>query len=644
MVRSRAAAVAVLAVSVLLGVLLRLAPSLAHPPARFLGDGATIARLALAAAPHARLPAVDSLAEAPAGRPLRPALPPGLIVSAGTFHRLLKALGSRDASFDLALFGALCGGLIALPVFLWASVAFPGPWAAPAAAFLAVILPAHLHRTFGYLVRYDAPGSLAITAFLALVAAAFAAPHTSDRRLLGTAAGVALAIAAWAWRVSLLAPPLVAAFVVLWVVLRGDAETMRDVLTPLVIVATLLLPRIGYLGAQRYVFSPAWLAILAMTAALWTPPARSRRPFERVGMLVVALAAGLAAARFFPFENPYASATNLAPLRLGLLFGQRVNATPHEALMLSVEELSAVMPAALLVGAMFLAWVGPWFALAAPLSGWLRGHTRPRPSSWSASHVFLAAVAIAWFVLSVMFYRTKVLLAPVAAVVVAGLLQRAIAGGFGRAPAGPKPAPARAPARGGRVRQASAPRPGRGLGVVVTLGILVSIAATAAIAVQVTATRRAELEPEAAAVFDWLRTHRAAGTPVAATWGEGFEIEAYANRATLSDGFLESPESVRRVEAFARASLAQSPESLAVFCRRYGARQLVVPPSTQLLSVAMLTGDPLVAKLRNSQPLTPTEADKALVRMMVYGRDEPPFRKVFEQGLWRVYALPDSGS
>ena len=99
-----------------------------------------------------------------------------------------------------------------------------------------------------------------------------------------------------------------------------------------------------------------------------------------------------------------------------------------------------------------------------------------------------------------------------------------------------------------------------------------------------------------------------------------------------------------RVEAFARASLATSPESLAAFCRRYGARQLVVPPSTQLLSIAMLTGDPLVAKLQNAQPLTPAEADKALVRMMVYGRDEPPLRKVFEQGLWRVYALPDSAS
>ncbi len=640
MLRSRAAALTVLALSLVLGVALRLSPSLARPPAQFLADGATIARLALDAAPHGRLPAIDSLAEAPGGRPLRPSLPPGLIVSAGLFHRVLRSLGSRDANFDLALFGALCGGLIAVPVFFWARAAFPGAWAAPAAALLAVILPAHLHRTFGYLVRYDPPGSLAITTFLALVASAFAPANLRDRRLLGIGAGVALAIAAWTWRVSLVAPPLVAAFVLLWVVLRGDAEAMREVLTPMVLVASLLLPRIGYLGAQRYVFSPAWLAILAMTAALWTPPVLNRRPFERLGTLLVALAAGIAASRLFPFVNPYASATNLGPIRLALLFGLPVTATPHEMLMLSVEELSAVTPPALLVGAMFLAWLGPWFALAAPLFGWLRGHTRPRPSTWRADHVFLAVVAIAWFVLSVMFYRTKVLLAPVVAVIVAGLLQRALERGFGRTAS--QPAAARAPGRPGRGRTpATTSRPGRGLGVAISLGILASTIATAAIAVQITATRHSALDPDTAAVLAWLRAHRAGETPVATTWAEGFDVEAYARRATLSDGFLESPESVRRVEEFARASLATSPESLAAFCRRYGARQLVVPPSTQLLSVAMLTGDPLVAKLRNAQPLTPAEADRALVRMMVYGRDEPPFRKVFEQGLWRVYQLPD---
>ena len=250
----RAAPWLLLALAILLGVLLRLAPTLGRPGTQFLADGATIARLAVDASRTGRLPAVDSLAEAPAGRPLGPYLPPGFIVSAGILHR---ALGARDANFDLALFGALCGGLIALPVFFWTRFASGGRRAAPIAALLAVIVPAHLHRTFGYLMRYDAPGSLAVITFLALVAGALASTARRERVLFGLAAGVALALAAWTWRVSLLAPVLVVGFAAAWTIARGEAEATREWLTPLVLVATALLPAIEYLGIQRYVLSPA---------------------------------------------------------------------------------------------------------------------------------------------------------------------------------------------------------------------------------------------------------------------------------------------------------------------------------------------------------------------------------------------------
>src|SRR5260221_687116 len=85
------------------------------------------------------------------------------------------------------------------------------------AAAFAVLLPGHLHGTFGCLVGYAAPGSLAIPAFLALGAAALGGSGPRARRRLGAGAGVPLGVGAGAWRVSLLAPPLVAAFVLLWV-------------------------------------------------------------------------------------------------------------------------------------------------------------------------------------------------------------------------------------------------------------------------------------------------------------------------------------------------------------------------------------------------------------------------------------------
>src|SRR5262249_47270173 len=97
-----------------------------------------------------------------------------------------------------------------------------------------------------------------------------------------------------------------------------------------------------------------------------------------------------------------------------------------------------------------------------------------------------------------------------------------------------------------------------------------------------------------------------------------------------------------RVREIAHDFFRRDPDSLAAWCRARGATHLLVPPSTELLPVALLANDPIVAKLRASQPLTPLEADRVLIRMMVFGRDEPPFRKVFESGLWRVYRIEDA--
>ena len=174
------------------------------------------------------------------------------------------------------------------------------------------------------------------------------------------------------------------------------------------------------------------------------------------------------------------------------------------------------------------------------------------------------------------------------------------------------------------------------------LGVLAfATLATAASTLDLVRSRRSRLDADFAAALAWLRDHRAGETPLVAPWGQGFEIETYAGRATVMDGFLESADGLARIERFARAAFVRSPDSLAAYCRTFGARQLLVPPSSALLSLALVAGDPLAAKLRAAAPLTPAEADRALVRMMVYGRDEPPFRKAYERGLWRVYELPD---
>jgi hypothetical protein len=91
--------------------------------------------------------------------------------------------------------------------------------------------------------------------------------------------------------------------------------------------------------------------------------------------------------------------------------------------------------------------------------------------------------------------------------------------------------------------------------------------------------------------------------------------------------------------AFAGAGMAHAPDSLAAFCRRHRSGWLLVPPSTHLYGLAVVARAPFVAKLLPGKPLTPAEADRVLVQMMVFGREYPGFEKVFEKDRYRVYRV-----
>jgi asparagine N-glycosylation enzyme membrane subunit Stt3 len=632
---SRSVSIAGLVLALLVGVLLRLWPSTHPPGTRFIADSAAIARLALASAPTGRLPSVDSLAEAPGGRSLGPVLAPGLIVSAGVFARAVAALGGHDRALSLVWFGALCGGLIAVPVFLWARLAWGPGWAAPFSALAIACLPAHLHRTFGYFLRYDAAGSLLVTAQLAALAAALAATRASVRRGWAAAAALLLLAALWQWRVPLVVPLLEAGFVVLVLLIRGAGPELRDTFPPMVLIVTPGLFGLEYLRAQGFPLSFTWLAVAAIAGVLFVPRLAPGR--ARAGERAVWVAAGLALAfvisRLTASPSPYSAAAGLLPLKVKMLLHLPVSPTPIETLLLSIEELSVLPPLPLTIGAMNLAFLGPWLVLA-PLGFWLLAG-RPgwrRIAAMRADHLLLITIGAAFLVLTVLLARTKVLLAPLAAVVAAGLLNRLLQ------PV-PPGRPARPPSRG--TRRAAVPAPAHGTSVrrMMAALLVLCVAGNAAVSVGIAGSRDSRPEPEFLEALRWLREHTAPGAVVATVWEKGYEVQSYAERPTLTDGFLESDVVLRRVNEVAHAFLQPSAEPLAAWCRAHGARDLLVPPSTQLLPVALLTGDPIVPKLRASRALTPAEADRVLIRMMVFGQDEPPFTKVFESGFWRVYRL-----
>jgi asparagine N-glycosylation enzyme membrane subunit Stt3 len=199
--------------AVAVGTLLRLAVVWTDPAADFLNDSAYHWRMVNAAVAHGHVPEPDVLSDPPAGRDVASLLPLELYRSAAAFHAAASGLGSRDLRFNVLLFVALAGGLVALPVWAAARAMLGGGWAPVAAAFLAALSPAHLHRTYAYWLRYDALGTLLIVAHLA-----FALRALNGRRVwIESALSAACLFASIAtWRVALAIPVIEIGFVVVW--------------------------------------------------------------------------------------------------------------------------------------------------------------------------------------------------------------------------------------------------------------------------------------------------------------------------------------------------------------------------------------------------------------------------------------------
>jgi len=602
----RAAVPLILALLVVAGAALRMAPVWRDPGLAPLSDAANHARLALLASAPGGLPAVDSLSNAPQGRRLARDLPLGLYRSAAAFHRVLAGLGARDARANLYLFIALGGALIVVPVYLGARARFGDPRAALLAALIATCLPAHLDRTLAHRVRFDAPGITLCALHAAFALRALTAPAGRGRRLEALASAVCLVLAAWMWRVALVLPAIESLFVLGWLAGRGRDEAVRDWWVVTVAVATVGFLGVGYLREQRFVVSASWLLPVAAAALALAMPERAQRSLPARLALVAGVAGlALAAGRWLVPREAYGSILGALLARFRVWLAPGAPLTLAERLRLDVDELSGMSPLRFLIGIKDFFLIGPW-CLAAPL---LPGRRRepgsgPRPAAW-----LLAAWVVALALLTLLFVRNKALLAPFFAMVAGGVFVA-----LQRAPGG------------------------RGL----RLAFLASVVATGALGVLLATSRASRLEPSFAAALEGLRERTPRDATVLALWGSGYEIQAYAGRRTVVDGLLESPENERRILEINAAFLGDDDAALERLCREYGVTHLLVPPREGLFSAAREAGDALADRIQFGVPLAPEDARRTLVELML-GRAPAAFQPVFQSGDWRIYRFAAEG-
>lgn len=635
-----------------LGIALRLVPTWSNPGNTWVADAAGHYRLVAALVDHGRLPDPDTLTDLPRGRSLGRFLPLGLYTTAAAWHHAAAWFGERDLGWSLSRFTAVAGALIAWPAWVGARAIGAGPWGAAVAALVAVAAPAHLQRTTAFMLRYDALGSLWFAVHLLLGAAALGASKRRRALMLSILSGLGLVGALAVWRVPLLAPVLEAVCVTFLAIARPPSAALRLWMGATGAALVVACVMFQYLRAQSHLFSLTTAIVVAIAAVLQIPflSRSSTRVGTRAAAILLAVVAAAALSAWLAPGGDYEALGKLLRVRLTGILGLGGTVDPMARVMLSVKELGP-MAVHELWGPSGFSWLALWL-LAAPVALWLRSGCSL--GEWVRAGrdplVMTLAVTGGLVALSLFAMRHRILLDPLVASL-AGLcvsrfanegrgpsslsLMEGAAQDHGRHPATPatgSPSTRRKRAARGRALATRGRIVGRlALGTLVPcLAILLNDAWSSAIK---SVTR---LDPGMSATIAYLQAQGERG-PVLNTWDRGYELQRYASCATVTDGLLESEVNQEHILTAARAYLASTPDSLAALCERFGVRYLVVPPSWHFLGEAMAAGDPLAAKMKAGLSLSPQEADRVLIRMMLKGTREPPFEPVFESGRYRVY-------
>ncbi len=625
---SRRATALTLTLCVGVGLVLRLLPWLLDPGFALRSDAAYHVRLVSLTVAQSRMPERDTLSEAPEGRRLAEHLPFGLYVAAAAFHRTLSPLDHADVRTHLIALIALAGALVTIPVYFATRAVGGTPRAGWLAAFVIATLPGHLHRTFGYWVRYDALGVTLLVAHLAFALRALR--HSRTRWVDALAATLFAVAAASVWRVSLVFPVLEAAFALAVLTARGAEPPLRDWMLATAALGTAAFAMLPPMAAQHFIGSGAWVFVIAAAVGCVMPwGGRGSRPWRRVVVAACVMGAALVVT-WRAGASPYPGTLELLAVKLRQLVAGAPNVSPWSRLQLDVLELYGLTPGALLIGPQQFLALGPWFIAAPFVLRRLAGRTwRQALDALAGPTGLLAFVSLAFIVLTLVFSRNKVLPAPCVAVTF-GRVGAAIGSWRSRG----APSPSRGAGKDPRRRSGTTTDAGNIAFVVRTLFAL-CVAATAVCGVMLAASRRPDLIPDLDAAAAFLRSHTRTGAIVAAPWQYGYDLQSLADRPTAVDGLLESPENRRRILELYAAFMARDASQLARFCAQQHVGYVVVPPFDDLSHIAWVVEPAMAEHIEAGANPTPDEMRCTLLRLM-RGETVPNFETVYANATFRV--------
>jgi asparagine N-glycosylation enzyme membrane subunit Stt3 len=499
------------------------------------------------------VPVLDPLSTYPEGKAVTTLLPTGLYDACAAFGRGVSLFGSFPLTTIVLLFCALCGSLIALPVYFISLELYRSSPVALVSAALAGLIPVYVERTLCYWYRDEILGVpllfLSFLFFLKLF------DSSDDRRaLLNGSIAMALLVAAfYVWRLCVL---FLAAYAItlVYLVLRSRKNIRR-----VVIAGLLLLCVCGIL----FLFIPGFGRINPESHYGGFPKAVLEIGLKRLGV-----------------RTEFSGFTRLVFDNLEL-----ASVSPREMFGWHMLSLSAGFPL------VFLA-----------MSFGRRERTDQRD--------VVCAFVVLFGVLALLVHRNVVFLAPLVATT-----------------AGESLTVVRDPRRGKTVRYAM---------LAVSL-VLLTKTASGGYRMASAWHRDSRLRNSLAQALAKIQDLTPPGAAIACNWADGYMVQSYGNRPTLTDGLFESREIVSRILEESEAYYSDDESKLWSYCVRHGAAYLLVPVR-RTQSYAHQAG---VAYETYYAPAGPTAAGKATVlfRLIHEPGSVKHFRELYRNPMYVLYQV-----
>jgi hypothetical protein len=154
-------------------------------------------------------------------------------------------------------------------------------------------------------------------------------------------------------------------------------------------------------------------------------------------------------------------------------------------------------------------------------------------------------------------------------------------------------------------------------------------------------TRRinTRLKPEQRQALEAINRIVPQSEPLICNWADGYPIQTYCNRPTVTDGLFESPEIVRRIIAESRAYMSSGDDEFIGLCRAYGVKYILVPKDRKM-AYSGYAGVPYGLLIRGNAP-TARGMKTLLFRLIYRPQDQAMFQLLYDNKNFSLFKLKE---